>query len=561
MDTIRKNFQVLYEDKWELAEEGYRRQLEKWKGKIPSAPGRLSERDAILIVYPDSFTRAGEKTLVTLKDFLNHYVQDAVSAVHILPFFPFTSDDGFSIVDYRKVEPSFGDWENVKEISGEYDLMMDAVINHTSKSCSWFQKLLKGEEKYRSFYIRKDPSWDYSSVTRPRTHPLFTQFQSAQGPVDVWTTFSEDQVDLNFGSPEVLEEVLDVLAGYAAAGARYIRLDAVSYVWKQKGTACINLERTHLLVKAIRSFLQEIAPGTMLITETNVPHQENIAYLGNGCDEATMVYQFALPPLVLYAYLSGDTRVLRQWLSSLWFPESHATYFNFLASHDGIGLQPVTGILSEDQRQLLVNACTAAGGRVSYKSNSDGTQSVYELNVNYQDGLTPFACPESVKAQRFLGAQCIMLSVKGVPGIYYHSLLGSHNDVEGMLQSGISRKINRKKLDSRQVEEQLAEGADSAGVFQEYLRLLRLRKEHPAFSPYADQQVLESDPALFCLARHSRETGEHITVVVNVSQEVRRLELTHLCVDLISGQKADGSTEVPPYGYLWLLAENREETI
>lgn len=158
-------------------------------------------------------------------------------------------------------------------------------------------------------------------------------------------------------------------------------------MWKTPGTSCIHLEKTHLLVKLFRAIANAVAPGTVIITETNVPHKDNISYLGNGQDEAQMVYQFSLPPLVLHAIHNGSARALKQWAASLDGSGGTTTWFNFLASHDGIGLNPLRGILPETEIVSLVRDLAMEGRWFRIKNNPDGSTSPYEINVTYMDAL------------------------------------------------------------------------------------------------------------------------------------------------------------------------------
>lgn len=286
-----------------------------------------------------------------LKTFLDREMEETISGVHLLPMFPYTSDDGFSVQDFREIDPELGTWKDIEALGENYDLMFDAVINHVSKSSVYFQEFLKGNEKYRNFFIVADPDEDYSSVTRPRALPLLTAFETADGEKYVWTTFSEDQIDLNYKEPAVLLEILDILLFYASKGARFLRFDAIGFAWKEKGTTCMHLPQTHELIKLMREVLEECAKGCTIITETNVPHKENISYFGDGTDEAGLVYQFPLPPLTLYSYIVGNAEKLTEWAASLEPTNPQTTYFNFLASHDGIGMRPVEDILSEEERR------------------------------------------------------------------------------------------------------------------------------------------------------------------------------------------------------------------
>mgnify|MGYP000897731694 CR=1 FL=1 len=378
----------------------------------------VDQNDIMLITYGDSIKQPGQFPLQTLNEFLNQHAQEVLSAVHILPCYPYTSDDGFSVVDYWKINPELGDWNNVQALAIDYDLMFDGVINHISQSSDWFQGYLKGNDKYRHFFTEANPDRDYSSVTRPRALPLLTKFETAHGIKHIWTTFSADQIDLNFRTPEVFLKIVELLLFYAEQGATYIRLDAIGFMWKELDTPCIHQPQTHALVQAMRAVMDAAAPHVKLITETNVPHKDNISYFGNGSNEAHLVYQFPLPPLTLHTLQTGNSEKIVEWMDSLEPRTESTTFFNFLASHDGIGVRPVEGILNKRQVEHLLNVVTNNGGRVSYKDNGDGTQSPYELNINYFDAISDLKASDATNLDRFMAAQSILLSLAGVPGIY-----------------------------------------------------------------------------------------------------------------------------------------------
>lgn len=517
----------------------------------------LSEKDSILITYGDSLQKKESKGINVLHDFLNKYVGKAISTVHILPMYPYTSDDGFSVVDYKMIDPELGTWEDVNNLAKDYDLMFDAVINHISKSSNWFQKFLALEEPYKDFFLEADPSEDYSQVVRPRALPLLTPFETKEGTKYVWTTFSDDQIDLNYNSIELLVEILDVLVTYSMNGAKFIRLDAIGYLWKELGTTCIHLPQTHEVVKLIRKILDIYTPGTMIITETNVPHKENISYFGNGSDEAHLVYQFALPPLTMFTLLKGDATKLMGWLKSLEPYNSHTSYFNFLSSHDGIGVRPTEGILTDIERQFLVDTTLKHGGEVSFKDNGDGTKSPYELNINYQDALAGPEDSDEIRIRRFLAAQTILLSLKGMPGIYIHSLLGSRNDYYGKTTSGIPRRINREKLDVENLEDALNSDTNRRKIFDELITMLTIRSNYSAFSPVASQEIMELDSRVFAIIRKNEDTKEVIYVLINVSNEDITLELSNLRGrDLLSDTTIQSKVTLKGLQSMWIHLEH-----
>lgn len=537
----------------------------------PVGSAELTERDAMLITYGDQVRHAPEAPLRTLAAFSDRHLSGLVSCIHLLPFYPYSSDDGFSVIDYRQVNAELGDWQAVKSLSRRFRLMYDGVINHVSSKSAWFQGFLQGQAPYRDYFIVVEGQPDLSRVVRPRTLPLLGRFTTPDGEKAVWTTFSADQIDLNYANPQVLIEIVDLLLFYVAQGAEFIRLDAIAYLWKEIGTTCIHLPQTHRVVQLFRAILAEAAPHVKLITETNVPHADNVAYFGNGENEGHLVYNFALPPLVLHTLHTGDAGALTRWAAGLTLPSSHVAFFNFLASHDGIGLNPARDILSEADVNALVQQTLAHGGRVSYKQNPDGVPTPYEMNMNYFDALSDpsGAEPQEVQVGRFMAAQAILLEFAGLPGIYFHSLFGSRGWPEGTVLTGQNRTINRQKLDLLRLEEELADRANLRHqVFTRYAALLRARAASPAFHPQGSQRPLDYGPAVFALQRTSPGQNERVLCLQNVTDrpQIARISEADLpaggpVTDLVSGRHLQWPLEAPlrlePYQTIWVRAAYR----
>ena len=462
----------------------------------------IDQTTALLITYGDQLRAPNEMPLHTLADFLNAHARELISGVHLLPFYPYSSDDGFSVMDYRAVNPGFGTWDDVTCVGKNFRLMFDLVANHISAQSEWFQKFLQDATPYNHYFFTVARAFDTARVIRPRALPLLTEFDTAAGKKMVWTTFSADQADLDYRNPELLLQMLDVLLFYVAHGAKFLRLDAIAFLWKESGTTCLHLPQTHAVIQLIRALLNECAPHVILVTETNVPHADNISYFGDGENEAQWVYNFALPPLTLHTLQTGDAAKLAQWASTLQTPSSQTAFFNFLASHDGIGLNPARGILSVQEIDALVTRTLERGGLISYKNNPDGTTAPYEMNINYFDALTVPKEAEDVSIARFMCAQSIMLTLAGVPGIYFHSLFGSRGDRAGADSSGIARRINREKFARADLEFELAnQPSRPAKIFARFAQLLRARKQHAAFHPRAVQTILAHDSRVFAVLR------------------------------------------------------------
>ena len=551
--------------------------LAEFRGRCPagvdeSKSAALTERDALLITYADQLRQEGLAPLQALAGFAETHLASVVSGIHLLPFYPSSSDDGFSVKDYVAVDPAVGTWDDIRRLGTGFDLMFDAVLNHASVQGDWFERFLRDEAGFRDFFVTVAGDPDLSQVVRPRALPLLTEFPSARGPRRVWTTFSADQADLNYQNAEVLRRVLEVLLFYVAQGARYLRLDAIAFLWKEIGTRCLHQPETHAIIRLVRATLEEVAPHVRLITETNVPHEDNISYFGDGTNEAHLVYNFALPPLVLHALQTGSAEKLTRWAQSLALPSEQVTFFNFLASHDGIGLNPARGLLSDAEIEAMVQRTRQRGGFISYKNMPDGTRLPYEMNINYLDALSDAAGgePPEIAARKSLTAHAILLSLQGVPGLYFHSLLGSRGDRAAAEASGIPRRINREKLDRLRLEAELEDPQSLRGrIWGGLSELLRVRAATRAFHPQAAQRILTTDGRVFAVGRTPGEKHDPVLCLHNVSPEPVRLTgglaevlAAQTWTDLLTGQQPKRGGSPPPpaelagYQTLWLRAES-----
>ncbi|POR04292.1 hypothetical protein AU468_03390 [Alkalispirochaeta sphaeroplastigenens] len=551
----------------------------------------FSREDLVLITYGDQFLPEPEGApspdrpapLEGLLHLARTHLREVISCIHILPFFPYTSDDGFSVSDYTRVNPDLGSWEPIQELAKNFSLAFDLVLNHTSASHEWFQGFLRGDPRYARFYQHRPEGYDSSRVVRPRVHPLLTPFRGPGGKtLHVWTTFSEDQVDLDYSNPQVMARIIDTLLLYVERGASMIRLDAIAYLWKEDGTPCIHHPCTHRAVQLLRAVIDHLALETVLLTETNVPHEENISYFGNGRNEAHLVYNFALPPLTLQAFTAGTAENLTRWARTLPEPSKQRAFLNFLASHDGIGVTPATDWLTPREMEELLRTVEARGGLVSRKSTPEG-EVPYELNINYASALADPELSEDLQIRAFVSAQAIMLALAGVPGIYVHSLIGSENWAEGPRVCGHNRAINREKLPLSRVLADLENPRSRRSrVFSALKKLISLRKGEPAFEPDAPQRVLTGLPReLFGLLRFTEE--RQVLCLTNTS--ARQVPLPAEAIppageplpagtaipdragspdspgwrDMITGRTIDtarGELSLAPYETLWLRQDH-----
>jgi len=533
--------------------------------KIPSKDV-WTHRDVILITYGDMVlpdTGAPVSKLCKQHQFLKRKVKGLIDTVHILPFFPSTSDDGFSVVDYKRVDSRLGGWEEIEAMSKDFRLMADLVMNHVSRYSDWFQKYLKNEEPYVGYFVEVDPNTDLSNVTRPRSSPILTPVHTEDGEKFVWCTFSDDQVDVNFANPDVLFEYINIFLFYLSKGISVIRLDAVAFIWKELGTSCIHLKETHEIVKLFRTITDYYIPEATIITETNVPHKENISYFGDG-DETHMVYQFSLPPLLLHALLSENAGYLTEWAASLNDLPEGCTYFNFTASHDGIGVRPLEGLIPDKDFEDFVESIRKKGGFVSEKQNPDGSLSPYELNITYFDAFGGVNGSEALKEKRFICSQIIAISLQGVPGIYFHNMTATRNNLQGVALTGRYRSINRKKWYYEELMDELNDpDTNTSRVFSQMKQIITSRWHHPAFHPFGGQKVYDLGNDIFCIERWDPDETEHVLVIANVTSKTKEIELTDYDLplkssnpssDILSGKEilSSGKMTLSAYQVVWI---------
>lgn len=532
------------------------------RGRLPSN-NLWTEKDALVITYGNSIIDGAHKPLDLLHDFLQRRMKGVVNGVHILPFFPFTSDDGFAVSDYRSVNPQLGDWPDINRISQDFHLMSDLVLNHVSSQGTWFNSYLQGQTPYDKFFFEASPEDDLSDVVRPRTTPLLQKVDTANGPRHVWCTFSHDQIDLDFRNPEVLLEFLRIIRLHVNNGVQIIRLDAVAFLWKQAGTSSIHLPQTHAIVQLMRMLCDYAAETIILLTETNVPKAENLSYFGNR-NEAHAIYNFPLPPLVLHAVMSGSSKYLRHWSSGMPPAQLGCAYLNFTASHDGIGMRPAEGILPADEQAKMIDTIRDMGGLVSMRALPDGGEAPYEINTTFYEATgRTFDGKSDYHFERFVCSQTIVMSLEGIPAFYIHAMLATPNDHEQVERRGMNRAINRHNWDYPTLNDLLDDPTSAQSrVLTALSDRLRIRTKQSAFHPNATQFTMALDDRIIGVWRQSLDRHQSIFALHNVSDQTADVSLSSMnlidnedWIDLLSGEIIDVTLEtvtLAPYQCRWI---------
>ncbi|MCX4190013.1 sugar phosphorylase [Methylophaga sp. OBS3] len=528
-----------------------------------STQNKWQASDIAVISYGASVIKDHEKPLVTLKRFAQEFLQPYSNMLHILPFFPYCSDDGFAVKDFMQVDPTLGDWEDINAIAKDCMLMADLVINHASTESKWFENFQRCEGEGHDFFYTADANADIDQVVRPRTSPLLRPTETADGLKNVWCTFSHTQADLDFRNPAVLKMIIRIIRFYLDQGVRLFRLDAVAFVWKEPGTSSLNLPQTHEIVRLLRLLIEHAQPDAIIITETNIPNRENLSYFGNG-NEAHWIYNFSLPPLLLNTMMTGDSSYLRQWLMSMPPAQQGTAYFNFIASHDGIGLRPAEGLLSEQEITTLISTMQGFGGEISWRASANGIKKPYEINIALFDAMQgTVKGPDNWQIPRFLCAHGIMLALEGVPGIYIHSLLATSNDYQRVESLGYARAINRHQWQDDDIRKRLQQhDSQHSLIYRQLTTLIQLRRQQPAFHPNATQYTLQLGQSLFGFWRQSQDRRQSIFCIFNITDSNQTMYINDLNLvatdtwrDLISGESLENwpdKLSLAPYQMLWL---------
>ena len=492
-----------------------------------------SEKDCMLITYGDSVKSNDKVPLENLRELIKEKFPKTFTIIHILPFFPYSSDEGFSVKNFYEVNNCLGEWDDIRAISNDYLIMSDLVINHMSSESKWFQNFLKGKEKGKNFFLKVDSAIDLRKVFRPRASSISKKVELNGKTENVWCTFSHDQVDFDFKNPDVIREFIRIIKFYLDNGVRLFRLDAIAFIWKEKDTNCINLSQTHEIVRLIRTLLDYTYEKTVLLTETNILKRENLSYFGNG-NEAHWIYNFSLPPLLLHTMINSDCTRLRQWAMTMPPTQMGNSYLNFISSHDGIGLRPAEGLLDSKELHTLAETMVKFGGKISSRENNSGDLSPYEINISAVDAFSgDIDGQDDYSFDRFMCAHAIMLGLQGVPAIYINSFFGKKNDYIGLEKTKVNRSINRYRWKDVEIKNILSDKhSHNSRKFEALKYLIELRSLQPAFHPNAQQFILQLGKKAFGFYRQSIDKKQTIFCISNVTKTYNSISLIDLDIKL-----------------------------
>ena len=481
----------------------------------------ISEQTSLLICYGDSILDKNKKLIKVFQNFYERKLEKYFNTVHFLPFYPSSSDSGFAVKDHYKLDNRLGNWSDIKKFSRKNNVMADIVINHSSARGLWFRNFLKNKKPGKDYFLTVDSKFDISKVIRPRDHKLLKKINIFKKKEYLWRTFSSDQLDLNFKNPTVLLRFIKIIINLINHGVTIFRLDAIAYLWKENGTKCINLKQTHNIIKLLRTICSYLKIETVIVTETNLPEKENLSYLGNN-DEADWIYNFSLPPLLIHAFLFENSSYLNKWSKKLPSLKKGNSYLNFIASHDGIGMRPVEGILNKPSIKGLLDRLKKNGSKFSFRKIQNKSKKVYEANITVFDALSKSNLDKQGKFffERYIAAHAIMISFEGVPAIYLNSLFGTSNDEAKYIITGNNRDINRYKWNKKNILNLLKNKRSKQSIFYNAItKLLDIRRKQKAFHPNAFRSNIKLGNKIFCFKRISLDKKQIIISITNLSSK------------------------------------------
>ena len=521
----------------------------------------ISEKTSIVICYGDSVFSSSQKHLLkNFQSFFQKKLSKYFNTVHFLPFYPSSSDSGFAVKDHYKIDSRLGNWSDITKFSKKNDVMADVVINHSSARGLWFKNFLKEKKPGKDYFLIVDSNFNVSKVVRPRDHQLLKKIDIFKKPKYLWRTFSPDQLDMNFKNPAVLLRFIKIMINLINHGVTIFRLDAIAYLWKESGTKCINLRETHEIIKLLRIVCGFLNVESIIVTETNLPEKENISYFGNA-DEANWIYNFSLPPLLIYSFLFENSSYLNRWNKKLPQTKKGNSYLNFIASHDGIGMRPVEGIINKGNKDRFFKRLKKNGSKFSYRKVQGKAKRIYEANITIFDALKKSDYDPKGKfyLERFISAHSIMISFEGVPAIYFNSLFGTSNDEAKYIITGNNRDLNRYRWNHKNITEKLKNTKSKQSIFYKNItHLLEIRRKQKAFHPNALRSSINMGTKIFCFKRQSVDKKQTIICITNLSSKAQTTKINYKflkwknLLNYSNNQILNNMIRLEPFQTIWL---------
>ncbi len=580
--------------------------LKAMRGAWADRPADLKRLDLKRDLEPDWFQRPAMAgyvfyidrfagTLIGVLDKLDYLEDLGITYVHLMPCLkprPGDSDGGYSVIDYRAIDPAYGTMAEFEAVATALrargiSLCIDLVLNHTAKEHDWAKKAAKGNVAYQDYYLMFDDDTLPKQYERtlvevfPDNAPgNFTHYPALDKWV--WTTFNEHQWDLNWANPQVFLEIVEIMLFLANKGVDVLRLDAVAFMWKRMGTRCQSEPEVHLILRALRAACRIACPAVIHLEEAIVAPAEMLPYLGRGEHdgrEGNLAYHNSLMVQFWSALATRDTGLMTHVLGTH-FPATvtNATYATYIRCHDDIGW----AVTDEDAAAVGISGAAHRGflsdfyeggfpgsfaqGALFQENPATGDKrisgsfaSLAGLERAQDEGQAETA------VQRMLMGHALIASYGGIPLIYMGdelALLSDHGYLDVPEHAHDSRWSHRPRMDWDKAAGRETDDTPSARVFRGVRHILARRRATPALHGGLPVAVLRTGvPGLFAF-RRGAPTGA-VLGVFNFSEGWQNLPENWVRAagaaqmwDALSESPVlahQGNVALPPQARVWLM--------
>ncbi len=563
----RENLDKIYNDILYIIKKGKEKRDVALKEQDLKRDFDWYKEEVIYMFYPDQFGVENQNTPNTFSDLISMlpYLKDlGVTTIYIMPFADSPmSDSGFDVKNPKNVRNDLGGMKEFEQFAKKakeqgFKIKADLILNHFSDEHQWFKEALAGDlEKLDYFIVRKDMPEYKTYVDEKIGH--VAEYKEPDGKITkrrlifpeisdnhyrkvtikgqdyyLYHTFYPFQLDINFENPKVLYYVLETVSLWANLGIDIFRLDAIPYYTKEEGTTAENLPKTHQIIQLVSAFLQAMAPSSIVQAEACQKPKQILPYFGKDkkvkhvilgsekeiqrTDEVQICYHFPYMPSIWASLITADNKHFWDaYKETPKIPDS-AAWAIFLRVHDELTLEMV----NQQTRSLLYDSLSPKGAAFRKGYGISGRL------ANFLDN----------DPDRIAMAFSIMLSLQGVPIIYYGDEIGVQNNFSNARKSALKREKKQKTaknkvkmlsyFDSRDInrgpiEKKVFYSAKSstnsfnAKIYRKVKNLIRARKSTPVMSKGSFTQIKTKTPDIFAYVREYN--NERVIVINNLSSK------------------------------------------
>lgn len=561
--------------------------LREWDDAKTTVDDWYKGNDIIgMMMYTENFGG----TLQGVKDHLDYIIESGVNYLHLMPILKSPegkSDGGYSVSDFRSVQPELGTMEDLSDLADAchehgISLCLDFVMNHTSDEHEWARAAKAGNKEAQDRYFFFDdwtiPNQFEQTVPEvfPETAPGNFSWCSEAGKV-VMTTFHPYQWDLNYANPTVFNDMTANMLNLCNHGVDVIRIDAVPYIWKQLGTSCRNLPRVHTLVRLMRMAVEIVCPGTLLLGEIVMKPEEVAPYFGTvDKSECHMVYNAPIMATTWHTVATQDVRLMRHQLEIMASLPKDFLYLDYLRCHDDIGWGLDYDYLKQFGIEQIPHKNFLNNFLRGHWEGSDARGELYNDDPLRGDarlcGTTASLC--GIEAAEYEGndwklnraetldimLHAFLFSQSGIPVIYSGDEIGQKNDYtyhDDPLKRDDSRYLHRGKFPWDEAALRNDPNTRPGRIFQSLRKMEKIRSEHPVFESKADVWCLEPyNDHILGIGRYYK--GEKLIALFNFgsADETAWINEPEDYIDLMTGKPREAkAVGVPARDFAWLLTD------